>query len=115
MAHASNARKQNRASQRFELLGYSNLLPFQLWLDIHEFNHLRATLEHQLAHESDCWADWLYYHNLWGYKTGIRALASLLRTDCLKRAVLERRILAREVAQHAYSCTKAPARLVCSW
>ena len=90
-------------------LGFSDLMPFNLWLDCFEYNNLVNRAKCAVAYESGCWDDWIFYHNVWGWTTGITTERSFALTDNLKRAVCEQRIMAKEVVEHHLSVTNPPA------
>ena len=91
-------------------LGFSDLMPFNLWLDCFEYNNLVNRAKCAVAYERGCWDDWIFYHNVWGWTTGITTERSFALTDNLKRAVCEQRIMAKEVVEHHLSVTNPPAR-----
>ena len=90
-------------------LGFSDLMPFNLWLDCFEYNNLVNRAKCAVAYERGCWDDWIFYHNVWGWTTGITTERSFALTDNLKRAVCEQRIMAKEVVEHHLSVTNPPA------
>ena len=97
--------KQQR--RQIHKVGYTDLMPFHIWLDIVEFNKLRNDSEHMARLENGRWSDWVEYHNRWGHCLGLPTLASLLFTQNLKRAVFERRLMEKECSEHYLNANKS--------
>ena len=103
----THKRMEQEKQRQHHKLGYTDLMPFHIWLDIFEFNKLRDAMQHLNRVENGCWIEWVEYHNRWGYCCGIPTLASLIFTENLQRAAWERHLLETEFAEHRFNASKS--------